>query len=314
MPAARTPCPPRRPSPRRLLCISLGALLCLPRPAAAQESPVLLKLRDTGIVTIGYRANSPPFSYLDADLKPVGYSIDLCRHVVNELRQRPGLALLEMRMVSVTSATRLPLVANGTVDMECGVTTNTAERQKTQTFSVTMFVAESRLLSKKSEDIRTLDALQGKAVASTIGTTSIQVLQAANASRGLGMRILAGLDDAESFRLLESGLVSAFAMDDVLLRSLLATARSPADFTISDAALSVEPYAIGLSRRDPAFKRLVDDALTRLFVSGEIRAIYQRWFQRPIPPRGVNLQLPMSAALERAIRQPTDSPDPQRYR
>jgi len=298
---------------RRVLILWL-TLLVPAAPAWAEDSPTLRKLRDTGIITLGYRANSAPFSYLDARLKPIGYSIDLCRHVVEVLRRQPGLHALEVRPVAVTSATRMPLVANGTVDLECGITTNNAERQKTQSFSVTIFVAESRLLARKAAGIHTLDNLQGQAVASTIGTTSIQYLQTVNRTRGLDMKILAGLDDADGFRLVDTGRAVAFAMDDVLLRSLLATARNPAEFSISRQALSVEPYGIGLTRHDRAFKALVDGALGELFHSGEIRNIYRRWFQSPVPPRSVNLQLPMSPALERVIRTPTDSPDPERYR
>jgi glutamate/aspartate transport system substrate-binding protein len=285
-----------------------------PVTTALPDSPVLRKLRATGVVNVGYRTASAPFSYLDARLKPVGYSIDLCDHVVEALRTLPGLGALEIRHVPVSSSTRLPLVANGTVDLECGATTNNAERQRTVAFSVTTFVAEARLLSKKATGIRTIDDLRGRLVATTIGTTSVQYMQVANQERGLDMRLLLGLDDMEAFQHVESGRAAAFAMDDVLLTSVLSTAPDPGEWTISAQALSVEPYGIGMLRTDPVFKQVVDDALIRLYRSNTIHEIYKRWFMSPIPPRGANLQLPMSSPLARVIANPTDSPDPSRYR
>lgn len=294
---------------------ALLALLAAPAIAAPlADSAVLRKVRDTGVIVLGHRVASVPFSYLDAKLRPVGYSMDLCHRVVDAVRQRLGLADLEVKLVTVTSATRMPLVANGSVDLECGVTTNTAERQKTQAFSVTTFVAASRLLAKKENEVRTLDDLRGQPVASTIATTSFRYLNSVNDARRLDMKILAGQDDIDAFQMVQAGRAVAFAMDDVLLKSLLANAPNPGDYSISDEALSVEPYGIGLPRDDAGFKQLVDGVLSELFRSGEIQAVYRKWFQSPIPPKGINLQLPMSDALKRAIAQPTDSPDPLTYR
>lgn len=281
---------------------------------SVEASPTLRKIRDTGIIVLGHRVASPPFSYLDGKLRPVGYSMDLCMKVVEHLRSLPDMHDLEVKLVAVTSATRMPLVANGSVDLECGVTTNTLERQKTQSFSVTTFVAASRLLSKKSSGVRQLDDLRGQVVASTVATTSIQYLTRVNQSRQLGMKIVAGLDDADGFRMVQNGRAQAFAMDDVLLRSAMVAADRPEDYMISDQALSVEPYALGLPRKDPVFKQLVDRVLTDLFATAEIQDIYRRWFQSPLPPTGINLQLPMSEALQRVLRQATDSADPQAYR
>jgi len=297
------------------LAASIVTAAQVPSPTPpAPDSAVLRKVRDTGVIVLGHRITSVPFSYLDAKLRPVGYSMDLCQHVVHAVRDRLGLRDLEIKLVPVTSATRMPLVANGTVDLECGVTTNTAERQKTQDFSVTTFVAASRLLAKKESEIRTLDDLRGKVVASTIATTSIRYLNSVNESRKLDMRIVAGQDDTDAFQMVQNDRAAAFAMDDVLLRSLQATAANPDDYSISDETLSVEPYGIGLPRDDNAFKQIVDGVLIELYRSGEIHAIYRKWFQSPIPPKGINLQLPMSDALKRAIAHPTDDPDPQRYR
>lgn len=277
-------------------------------------SPTLAKLRNAGVITLGYRTASVPFSYLDAQLQPIGFTMDICNHVVNSLRRQPGLADLEVRLMAVTSGTRLPLVANRTVDIECGITTNTVERQKNVGFSLTYFVAESRLLSKRSAPIATVEALRGQAVASTIGTTSIQLLHELNRSRDLNLRILAGLDDVDSIRLLDSDQALAFAMDDVLLRGLLATAKNPGDYMVSEATLSVEPYGLPLPPGDPQFKKLVDEALRELFRSGELLRLYKRWFQSAVPPQNVNLNLPMPAAMARVVKDPTDSPEPDKYR
>lgn len=297
-----------------LAAAAAPAAATAPVPPPLADSGVLRKIRDTGLIVLGHRVTSVPFSYLDARLRPVGYSMDLCQRVVDAVRQRLALPDLEVKLVTVTSATRMPLVANGTVDLECGVTTNTAERQKTQAFSVTTFVAASRLLAKKENEIRTLDDLRGKPVASTIATTSFRYLNSVNESRRLDMKILAGQDDTDAFQMVQTDRALAFAMDDVLLKSLQANAANPGDYSISEEALTVEPYGIGLPRDDASFKQLVDGVLAELYRSGEIHTIYRKWFQSPIPPKGINLQLPMSEPLKRAIANPTDSPDPLVYR
>lgn len=287
------------------------------RPAQPPEGPTLLRIRETGVVVIGYRPASAPFSYLDAQLRPTGYSVELCERVIASLRVRLKLPDLEVRRVAVGSATRMPMVSNGTLDMECGITTNTAERARSQAFSVTIFVAETKLMTRHGEKVQSLSDLRGRPVVSTIGTTSIQHLAKVNEQQGLGIRIVAGLDDPDAFQLLRSGRADAFMMDDVIIRALLAqqgAAVSPDDYVISERALTVEPYAIGLNRDDPMFKTMVDDVLTGLFRSGEIHAIYRRWFESPLPPTGLNLKLPMNAAFRRVVAQPTDSPDPERYR
>lgn len=295
----------------------LAGLCVLLWPAAAvraADGPSIARIRDTGVIVIGYRPASLPFSYLDAQLKPIGYSIDLCDRVIAAVKSRLKLPDLEVKRIAVGSATRMPMVANGTLDMECGITTNTAERARSQAFSITTFVAETRLLSRRGEGFQSLADLRGKPVASTIGTTSIQYLHNVNEQQELGIRILAGLDDPEAFHLLRTGRARAFMMDDVLLRSMLAQLPNPWDFELSDKAITVEPYGIGLNREDPGFKQLVDDVLKGLYRSGEIQAIYRRWFESPIPPGGINLKLPMSEAFKRVIANPTDTPDPAVYR
>jgi glutamate/aspartate transport system substrate-binding protein len=294
--------------------VAVLALVCVPLWSSAADGPSISRIRDTGVIVIGYRPASLPFSYLDANLKPIGYSIELCDRVVAAVKRKLKLPELEVKRVAVSSATRMPMVANGMLDMECGITTNTAERARNQSFSITTFVTETKLLTRSVDKVESLDDLRGKPVASTIGTTSIQYLHALNAQQGMGFRILAGLDDPEAFHLLRIGRARAFMMDDVLIRSMLAQLPSPRGYEISDQALTVEPYGIGLSREDPGFKQLVDEVLTGLYRSGEIFAIYKRWFESPIPPNGINLNLPMSESFKRVIAQPTDTPDPAHYR
>jgi glutamate/aspartate transport system substrate-binding protein len=299
----------------RLALLSLCAgLLAQPLRAETLDSATLRKIRDTGVIVLGYRLDSAPFSYLDEKLQPIGYSLDLCGHIIQAIKARLENPELELKLVALTSATRMPLVANGSVDLECGVTTHTLERQKTQDFSLTTFVAETRLLSKRSAGVRALADLRGKPVASTIATTSIQFLHQANLNQQLGLKILVGQDDRDAFRLLQSGRAAAYAMDDVLLHMLLLSVVNPADYEISAEAFSVEPYAIGLPRADAGFKTLVDGAIAGLYRRGEIQSIYRKWFQSAIPARGVNLQLPMSEAFKRVIAKPTDSADPLQYR
>ncbi|MDC8771408.1 amino acid ABC transporter substrate-binding protein [Roseateles albus] len=292
----------------------LAGLLAHTASAEAFDSSTLRKVRDTGVIVLGYRVDSAPFSYLDEKLRPIGYSLELCGHITEAIKKHLHKPELELKLVAVTSATRMPLVANGSVDLECGVTTNTLERQKTQAFSTTTFVAETRLLSKRSAGVRGLGDLRGKPVASTIATTSIQLLHQANLNEQLGLKILIGQDDRDAFRLLQSGRAIAYAMDDVLLRMLLLSVANAGDYEISAEAFSVEPYAIGLPRADAGFKALVDETLAGLYRRGEIQAIYRRWFQSALPSRGLNLQLPMSEAFKRVVAHPTDSADPQHYR
>jgi glutamate/aspartate transport system substrate-binding protein len=224
-----------------------------------------------------------------------------------------GLSSLNVKMTPVTSATRIPLMANGTVDLECGSTTNNLERQKQVAFAPTTFVTATRLLSKKTANINSLSDMQGKALVSTSGTSNLKLLTALNSEKNLGMNIMAAKDHAESFLMVETGRSVSFGMDDILLASLAASSKSPADYTITKESLSVEPYGIMMRREDPVFKKVVDDAIISVFKSGEINRIYAKWFQSPIPPKGVNLNWPISEQLKKAIAKPTDSGDPADY-
>jgi glutamate/aspartate transport system substrate-binding protein len=282
--------------------------------AEFRSSPTLAKLRASGIVTIGHRSSSLPFSYLDARLQPIGFTVDLCRRIVEDLRALPDLRHLTVRWMPVTSATRMPLVANGSIDLECGTTTHTVERARQVGFSVTYLVAASRLMSRQEQPVRTIEDLRGQRVVTTIGTTSMQILQTLNRDHGMRLHLLGGLDDVDSLRLLDSGRAVAFAMDDVLLRGLLADGRDASPYLLGSFELSVEPYALMFRKGDLPFKRLVDASLVRIFKSGEYLGLYRTWFESPVPPAGRSLNLPLHPAMKRLLERPTDSPDPAAYR
>lgn len=216
-------------------------------------------------------------------------------------------------MVPVTSATRIPLIANGTTDISCDSATNNQERWNQVAFSVTEFVTANKFLSKKAANLKTLEDLKGKTVVSTSGTSNLKQITALNAERNLGMNILAAKDHAEAFLMVETGRAAAFVMDDILLSSLAANSKAPGDYQVSSEALSVEPYGLILPKGDKEFKTVVDDALTVVYKGDDIKKIYAKWFQSPIPPKGVNLNVPMSPQLQAVLAKPTDSYDPAAY-
>ena len=281
--------------------------------AASAQAQTLDKVKKEGVIVIGHRDASIPFSYLDDKQQPIGYSMDLCMKIVDAVKAELKMPNLQVKLNQVTSATRIPLMANGTVDMECGSTTNNIERQKQVAFITTTFVTANRLVSKKASKISTLDDMKGKAIVSTSGTTNIKQITELNAARNLGMNVMAAKDHAESFLMVETGRAVAFAMDDILLYSLVASSKAPADYTITNEALSVEPYGIMIRKDDPTFKKVADAAIQALFKSGEINKIYAKWFQSAIPPKNINLNLPMTEALKKVVAKPTDSGDPAAY-
>lgn len=293
--------------------VSAGVLFGMV-PAQAQElTGTLKKIKETGTITLGVRDSSIPFSYLDDKQSYQGYSVDLCTKVVSVLQRQLGMSQLKVVLNPVTSATRIPLMANGTIDLECGSTTNNLERQKQVAFAPTMFVTATRLLAKKSANVRSLADLKGKTVVSTAGTANLKQITIMNGEQNMGMNIISAKDHAESFLMVETGRAVAFAMDDILLASLAANSKSPADYEITKEALSVEPYGIMMRRDDPAFKKAVDGAVSNIYKSGDINAIYAKWFQNPIPPKGVNLKFPMTPQLQMVFAKPTDSGDPATY-
>ncbi|WP_394782073.1 amino acid ABC transporter substrate-binding protein, partial [Undibacterium sp.] len=269
--------------------------------------------KETGTITLGVRDSSIPFSYLDDKQSYQGYSIDLCLKIVTAVQKQLGLSSLKVVMNPVTSATRIPLMANGTVDLECGSTTNNVERQKQVAFAPTTFVTANRILSKKSSNIKTLTDLKGKTVVSTSGTSNLKQLTTLNADQSLGINIMPAKDHAEAFLMVETGRAAAFVMDDILLASLAANSKNPAEYEISKEALSVEPYGIMLRKDDAAFKKAVDTAISNVLTSGDINRIYHKWFLQPIPPKGISLNWPVSDQLKAVIAKPTDSGEPSAY-
>lgn len=295
--------------------LRLLPLLCLAAAASAQEpTGTLAKIKRTGQVVLGVRDGSIPFSYLDDKQQYQGYSVDLCLRVVEHLKTQLGMPGLKVAYNPVTSANRIPLMANGTIDLECGSTTNNAERQQQVAFAPTMFVISSRLLAKKSANIQTLEDMKGRVLVATAGTTTLKQMTILNNERKLGMKILIGKDHPESFLMLETGRAEAEANDDILLAAQVATSKAPVDFAVSKEAMSVEPYGIMMRKNDVPFKKTVDEALRKVYQSDEIQRIYKKWFMSPIPPRGVNLNFPMPATLKAVLAKPTDSPDPAAYR
>jgi glutamate/aspartate transport system substrate-binding protein len=224
-----------------------------------------------------------------------------------------ALPKLEVKYQLVTSANRIPLMANGTIDLECGSTTNNLERQKQVWFTITHFVTANRWIAKKSSKVHSLEDLKGKTIASTAGTTNIKQITEINSQKNLGMNIISANGHPEAFQMVETGRAVAFVMDDILLYSLAAQSRSPKDYEISSVALSVEPYGIMVRKDDTAFKKAVDAAMTNIYKSGEINAIYAKWFQKPVPPKGINLNVPMSEQFKKVVQHPTDSGDPKDY-
>ncbi len=295
--------------------LRLLPLFCLAAAASAQEpTGTLAKIKRTGQVVLGVRDGSIPFSYLDDKQQYQGYSVDLCLKVVEHLKTQLAMPGLKVAYNPVTSANRIPLMANGTIDLECGSTTNNAERQQQVAFAPTMFVISSRLLAKKSANIQTLDDMKGRVLVATAGTTTLKQMTILNNERKLGMKILIGKDHPESFLMLETGRAEAEANDDILLAAQVATSKAPVDFAVSKEAMSVEPYGIMMRKNDMPFKKTVDEALRKVYQSDEIQRIYKKWFMSPIPPRGVNLNFPMPTALKAVLAKPTDSPDPAAYR
>lgn len=298
------------------LVVSLAVGLASgPSGAVAQElTGTLKKIKDTGEITIGYRDASVPFSYLDGDQKPVGYAFEICKKIAEAVKTNLKLTKLEVKLNPVTSATRIPLIANGTVDLECGSTTNNVDRQKQVAFTNTHFLTATRFVAKKSAKLDKIDDLKGKTVVSTSGTTNIRQINEANTARGLGLTILPAKDHAEAFLMVETGRAVAFVMDDVLLASLAASSKDPGAYAISSEALSKpEPYGIMLRKDDAPFKAVVDEATAKLYKSPEGKALYDTWFTKPIPPRGINLNLPLSEPMQKALASPSDSPDPAAY-
>jgi glutamate/aspartate transport system substrate-binding protein len=288
----------------------LGLVLCCaPLDGAwAQNSDTLKKIKDSSTVTMGVRESSGALSYTLGDGKYVGYHVDVCENVLRSIRKQLGLSSLTVRYQLVTSQNRIPLVQNGTVDLECGSTTNNVARQKDVAFAVTTFVEEVRIAVKANSGIRSINQLNGKSVATTTGTTSVQLLRRHERASGVDFKEVFGKDHADSFLLLESGRADAFVMDGQILAGSIAKAKSPAEFKIVGEVLAVEPIAIVLRKDDPAFKKAVDDSLVAMMKSGELAKLWDKWFMQPIPPSNTKVGLPVNTATKAAWAQPNDKP------
>ena len=296
----------------RFTIIAALAAFAVALPALAQEG-TLKKIKDSGSITIGHRDASLPFSYYDDKQQPIGYAMDLCAKIVDAVKAELKMPGIKTNYQLVTSANRIPLMANGTIDLECGSTTNNVARQEQVWFTMTHFVTANRWVAKKSAKLKSLQDLKGKTIVSTAGTTNIKQITEINAAQNLGMNIISANGHPEAFQMVETGRAVAFVMDDILLAGLVAQSRSPKDYEISSIALSVEPYGIMLRKDDKAFKELADKALSQVYKSGQVNAIYSKWFQKPVPPKNVNLNLPMSPALKKVMANPTSSGDPKDY-
>jgi glutamate/aspartate transport system substrate-binding protein len=295
------------------IALLLAAFVSTAACSAQDLTGVLKRVKDAGEITLGYRESSVPFSYLDDRQQAIGYSVDLCLRVVDAVKAELKLPGLRVKYNPVTSATRIPLIANGTVDIECGSTVNNAERQQQVAFSDTTFIVSTKFIVKKASGLRTLADLKGKTVVCTAGTNTLARVNGLNAKQALGMTVLTGKDHAESLLMVDTGRAVAFFEDDILLTGLAANSRNPADYAIGSEAFSIDPYALMLPRGDAAFKRVADRALSDLYRRGEILTIYDKWFSKPIPPKGMTLNFLLSPALKKAFEHPTDSPDPAAY-
>lgn len=287
--------------------LALSLSLAIGAAQAEELSGTLKKVADNGTITLGYRDASVPFSYLgDNSGQPMGYSVELADKVVERLKSTLGKPELKVKYNLVTSQTRIPLVQNGTVDLECGSTGVTAERQKQVAFSYGFIYVKGQLLTRKDSGIAHFDDLKGKNVVTTAGTTSERLLKAMNADKKMGMNIISAKDHGESFMMLESGRAVAFMMDDALLYGEMAKAKKPDDWVVGGTPQSFEIYGCMVRKGDAAFKKVVDKAITDTYASGEVNKIYDKWFTQPIPPKGLNLNFPMSEELKKLIASPTD--------
>ncbi|WP_186080162.1 glutamate/aspartate ABC transporter substrate-binding protein [Burkholderia gladioli] len=283
-----------------------AALATFAGGAMAQETGTLKKIKDTGVIALGHRESSIPFSYYDQNQKVVGYARDFQMKVVDAVKKKLNLPNLQIKDIPVTSQNRIPLVQNGTVDIECGSTTNNLERQKQAAFSTTYFVIGTRLMTSKDSGIKDFADLKGKTVVTTAGTTSERLLRAMNNDKQMGMSIISAKDHGESFQTLETGRAVAFMMDDALLAGERAKAKKPENWVIVGTPQSEEAYGCMMRKDDPAFKAVVDGAITELEKSGEAAKLYTTWFEKPIPPKGLNLNFPLSDSMKKLYANPND--------
>jgi glutamate/aspartate transport system substrate-binding protein len=286
--------------------VALGFIAMSATAAHAQETGTLKKIKDTGVISLGHRESSIPFSYYDDKQQVIGYSQDFAMKIVEAVKVKLNMPGLKVKLTPVTSQNRIPLVQNGTVDFECGSTTNNAERQQQAAFSDTIFVIGTRLMTKKDSGIKDFADLKGKTVVTTAGTTSERLLRKMNQDKNMGMNIISAKDHGDSFLTLSTGRAAAFMMDDALLAGERAKSNKPGDFVIVGEAQSREAYGCMLRKNDPEFKAVVDQAIAKVETSGEADQIYKKWFDSPIPPKGLNLEFPQSDDMKALFKSPND--------
>ena len=292
----------------RRAVLAAAALTLLASGVQAQSSDTLKKIKDSGSITLGVRESSGALAYTLGNGKYVGFHTEMAERVAQALRRQLGLSSLTVKYQPVTSQNRIPLVQNGTVDLECGSTTNNATRQKDVAFAVTTYVEEVRIAVKANSGITSINQLGGKTVATTTGTTSVQTLRKHERATGIDFKEIFGKDHADSFLLLESGRADAFVMDGQILAGNISKSKNPKDYKIVGEVLSVEPIACMLRKDDPAFKKAVDDAIIAMMKNGDLAKMYDKWFMQPIPPANVPVGLPLSAATKEAWANPNDKP------
>jgi glutamate/aspartate transport system substrate-binding protein len=287
-----------------LICIACTGLAF---PSYAEElTGTLKKIKETGAITVGHRESSIPFSYLDDQQRPIGYAMDLCMKIVDAVKAELKMPDLKVNLQPVTSSNRIPLLQNGTIDLECGSTTNSVQRQQQVSFGPTYFVINVSAAVKKSSKINSLADLNGKTISTTSGTTSVPLLKTYEKTQNVEIKEIYGKDHAESFLLMADDRTAAFVMDDILLAGQIANSKSPADYKIIPESLRQEPYSMMLRKDDPQFKALVDKTIGGVMKSGEIEKIYAKWFLSPIPPKGINMEFPMTPAIREAFKNPND--------
>jgi len=290
----------------RLILTAL-AVAIFSAPISAQTlTGTLKKIKETGTITIGHRESSIPFSYLDDKQQPIGYAMDLCMKIVDAVKVELKMPALKVQLQPVTSSNRIPLMQNGTIDLECGSTTNSVERQKQVSFGPTYFVINVTAAVKKSSGINTLADLNGKTISTTSGTTSVPLIKKYEKTQKVEVKEIYGKDHAESFLLVADDRAAAFVMDDILLAGQIANSRNPSAYRIIPESLRQEPYSMMLRKDDPQFKALVDKAVGAVMKSGEIERIYAKWFTSPIPPKGINLNFPITLQIREAFTHPND--------
>jgi glutamate/aspartate transport system substrate-binding protein len=291
---------------RSATLIAATTALALAVAAAPAFADTLKKIKDSGTITLGHRESSIPFSYYNDKQEVIGYSHELMLNVVDAIKADLKLEKLDVKLMPITSANRITLTQNGTIDMECGSTTNNTERQKQVAFSNTIFIIGTRLMTKKDSGIKDFADLKGKNVVTTAGTTSERLLRKMNEEKKMGMNIISAKDHGESFLTLESGRAVAFMMDDALLYGERAKSKTPDDWAVVGTSQSKEAYGCMMRKDDPKFKKVVDDALAKLMTSGEAEKIYNKWFTQPVPPKNLNMNMPMSDEMKALFKAPND--------